>query len=215
MARVDWYVEGAKLGNCNCDPSCPCQFEGLPTRGGCEGIEVARIDRGHFGDIRLDGLCVALFYRWPGAIFEGGGEMQAVIDDRADAAQRQALHTILHGGETREAGTHWWVFHAMSQTVHAALYRPIDFSIDVDGRTASARIPGLLEASGRPLRNAFDGKPHRIRIDLPSGIEFEIAEIGNASTELAGAIPLSLADSYGQFNRFNLSGEGIVRQRSV
>ena len=52
-----------------------------------------------------------------------------------------------------------------------------------------------------------------IRIDLPHGMEFELAEIGSASTTLGGVIPLELSDSYGQFNRFRLSGEGIVRSR--
>ncbi len=213
MTRIAWYAEGSKLGNCNCDSSCPCQFELPPTHGGCSGIEVGRIERGHFGDVRLDGLCFALFYRWPGEINRGNGEMQAVIDERADAAQRSALETILHGGETREAATHWWVFHAMSSKVHPPIFRPIEFAIDVDMRTASASIPGLLRSSGRPIPNAFDGKPHRVRLDLPNGIEFEIAEIGNASTELGGAIPLSLTNTYGQFNRYRLSGEGIVRGR--
>lgn len=214
MARIAWYAEGVKLGNCNCDYSCPCQFEAIPTDGTCRGIEIARIDRGHFGDVPLDGLHFALFYRWPGPIYEGNGEMQVVIDDRADEAQRHALDVILHGGETKEAGTHWWVFHAMSSKVHETLFRPIAFEIDVDGRTARSTIPGLLETTGRPIRSPVNGTPHRIRIDLPNGIEFELAEIGSASTELTGTIPLVLSDTYGQFNRFRLSGDGIVRKGS-
>ena len=58
MANVDWYVEGVEFGNCNCDYSCPCQFEALPTQGNCRGFEVVRIDRGHFGEVKLDGLNV-------------------------------------------------------------------------------------------------------------------------------------------------------------
>ena len=81
---VDWYVEGVAFGNCNCDYGCPCQFERRPTHGNCRGWEVTRIDKGHFGDVPLDGLYVALLYAWPGAVFEGGGTMQAVIDERAD-----------------------------------------------------------------------------------------------------------------------------------
>jgi hypothetical protein len=213
MARIAWYAEGVKLGNCNCDYSCPCQFEALPTKGSCQGIEIARIDRGHFGDVPLDGLCYALFYRWPGPIFQGGGEMQAVIDAGANDSQRNALDTLLHGGETKEAATHWWVFHAMSTRIHETLFKPIAFEIDVDGRTARGSIPGLLESTGRPIRSPVSGAPHRIRIDLPHGMEFELAEIGSASTTLGGVIPLELSDSYGQFNRFRLSGEGIVRSR--
>ena len=137
--------------------------------------------------------------------------MQAVIDERADGAQRNALEVILHGGETKNAGTHWWVFHAMSSKIHDTIFRPITFEINVDGRMARGAIPGLLESVGRPIRSPVTGEEHRIRIDLPHGIEFELAEIGSASTSLSGAIPLELTDSYGQFNRFRLSGDGIVR----
>lgn len=212
---LDWYLEGVKLGNCNCDYSCPCQFEALPTHGDCRGIEVIRIERGYFGTVRLDGLCAAMVYRWPGPIFEGRGEMQAIVDERADTRQRAALAAILHGHETIEAATHWWVFHAMSSVVHPTSFQPIDFEINVAARTALARIPGRIAATGRPIRNPVNGAEHRVRIDLPDGIEFEIAEIGSATTSVSGLLSLELDDTYGQFNHFRLSGKGIVRGRDM
>ena len=53
----------------------------------------------------------------------------------------------------------------------------------------------------------------RVRISIPNGIEFEIAEIGSASTKGTGAIALNLKDSYGQFNRMHVSGNGLIRSR--
>jgi hypothetical protein len=211
---VDWYVEGIEFGNCNCDYGCPCQFEARPTHGNCRGFEVVRIDKGHFGDVSLNGLCAALLYAWPGPIFEGNGEMQAIIDERADAAQRQALGTILHGGETQDAATHWWVYHAMSSTVHEPIFRPIEFEVDVDRRRARVVIPGILESSGRPIRSPASGDEHRVRIDIPNGIEFEMAEIGSATTKASGVIALKLDDTYGQFNVLRHSGTGVVSARA-
>jgi hypothetical protein len=211
---VDWYVEGIAFGSCNCDYGCPCQFERRPTHGDCRGFEVVRIDKGHFGGVPLGGLHVALLYAWPGAIFEGGGMMQAIIDERADARQRQALATVLHGGETEEAKTHWWVFHAMSSTVHEPIFAPIGFDVDVEGRRARVTIPGVLEATGRPIVSPATGGEHRVRIDIPNGIEFELAEIGSASTRASGTIPLELDDTYGQFNILRHSGTGVVRARA-
>jgi hypothetical protein len=49
-----------------------------------------------------------------------------------------------------------------------------------------------------------------VRIDIPNGIEFEIAEIGSASTKATGPIDLDLNDSYGQFNIIRHSGTGVV-----
>jgi hypothetical protein len=214
MSMVDWYVEGVEFGNCNCDCGCPCQFESRPTHGNCRGFEVVRIEKGHFGELSRDGLCAALLYAWPGAIFEGNGEMQAIIDERADPAQRQALATILHGGETQDAATHWWVYHAMSSTVHEPIFRPIEFEVDVEQRRARVVIPGILESRGRPIRSAATGDEHRVRIDIPNGIEFELAEIGSATTKAGGAIALDLDDTYGQFNVLRHSGTGVVSSRA-
>ncbi len=211
MANVDWYIEGIEFGNCNCDYGCPCQFEALPTHGDCRRFEVIRIDRGHFGEVKLDGLNVAVLYAWPGPIFEGNGALQAIVDERADAGQRQALTKVLHGEETDEAATHWWVFRAMSSTLHETLFKPIDFEIDLEARTARVAIPGVLDSAGRPIRAPHGGGEHRVRIDIPNGMEFELAEIGSASTKATGAIELDLRDSYGQFNVLRHSGSGVVR----
>jgi hypothetical protein len=213
MAMVDWYVEGVQFGSCNCDYGCPCQFESRPTQGHCRGFEVVRIDQGYFGEAALNGLCIPLLYAWPGAVYEGNGEMQAIIDEHADAAQRRALATILHGGETRDGATHWWVFHAMSSTVHAPIFKPIEFEVDIERRRARVVIPGVLEATGRPIRSPATGDEHRVRIDIPNGIEFELAEIGSATTKASGTIALDLDDSYGQFNVLRHSGAGVVSAR--
>ncbi len=210
MANVDWYIEGIEFANCNCDYSCPCQFEALPTEGHCRGFEVVRIDKGHFGEVDLSGLRIAVIYAWPGPIFEGNGALQAIIDERADEAQRAALATVLYGGETDEAATHWWVFHAMASTVHEPLFKPIEFEVDVEARTARVAIPGVLDSTGRPITSPATGEEHRVRIDIPNGIEFELAEIGSATTTATGAIELNLQDTYGQYNVLRHSGSGVV-----
>ncbi len=148
MANVDWYIEGLEFGNCNCDYGCPCQFEALPTQGNCRGFEVLRIDRGHFGEVKLDGLKVAVLYAWPGPIFEGNGALQAIVDERADAGQRDALTKVLHGEETDEAATPWWVYRAVSTTLHETLFKPIEFEIDLEARTARVAIPGSWNPPG-------------------------------------------------------------------
>jgi len=211
MAHIDWFIEGKAYGNCNCDYCCPCQFELLPTHGNCTGFEVLHIDKGHFGEINLAGLRTALIYSWPGPIFEGKGAMQTVIDERADENQRDALRRVLHGEETNEAATHWWVFAAMCETIHPTLYKPIEYEVDIDARTARVAIPDVLESNGRPIQSPHGGGEHRVRIDIPGGIEFELAEIGSASTKATGAIAIDLHDTYGQWNILRHSPTGVVR----
>ena len=95
MSMVDWYVEGVEFTNCNCSFGCPCQFEALPTHGDCRGVEVIRVDKGHFGGVDLSGLTVAMLYAWPGPVFEGGGELQAVIEALLPACHNHYAIRIL------------------------------------------------------------------------------------------------------------------------
>ena len=110
-------------------------------------------------------------------------------------AQRAALVKILHGEETEPGAIHWWVFREMSRTVHEPLFRPIEFHMDLEGR---------------PIKSPVSGDEHRVRIDIPDGIEFRVAEIGSASTKATGVIKLDLKDSYGQFHRLYHTGNGVA-----
>jgi hypothetical protein len=211
MPNVDWYLEGPSYGGCNCDHCCPCQFEGRPTHGDCRGFEVGEIERGHFGDVKLDGLRFALLYAWPGPVYEGKGEMQAVIDERASAQQREALLTVLTGGETEPGTTAWWVYRSMCETLHEPLFLPIEFSADIEARVAAISIPGVIRSRAEPIRSPVTGEPHRVRIDLPNGIQFEIAEIANGVTQGGGAIRFDLTNTYAQLNRSRHTGKGLLK----
>ena len=210
---IDWLIQAESFCSCNCDHACPCQFEGLPTHHSCEGFEVFCVKKGHFGEVDLTGVTVAVFFTWPGPIFEGKGTMQAVIDENATPEQRDALSKIVKGAETKEGANHWWVFHAMSDTILEDLSLPIEFSVDRDARTARVSIPGYLEATGEPIRSPVDGAPHRVQIRCPDGIEFETAEIGNTNSNITGAISMKLENTYGQFNYLDHTGNGPAHVR--
>ena len=101
--------------------------------------------------------------------------MQVIIDERADASQREALRKIIHGEDTKEMATMWWVFSAMSPNKLETLYKPIDFQVDVSKRKRRMSIPGIIEMAGEPIRNPVTGAEHRVRIDLPDGTIFDVA----------------------------------------
>ena len=82
---------------------------------------------------------------------------------------------------------------------------------DIDARTARVSIPGVVESTGRPIRPPHGGDEHRVRIDIPGGIEFELAEVGSASSRVTAAIKLDLKDSYGQWNILRHGPGGVVR----
>jgi len=208
---VEWRIKGTELANCNCSYGCPCQFNALPTHGDCRAAVGYEIEEGHFGAVRLDGLRMALMASWPGPIHQGNGTMQLVIDERADATQRDALIKIMTGAETDDMATMWWVFSAMAPNKLEPLFRPIEISIDVDARQGHFRVPGIVETTGEPIRNPVTGAEHRARIDLPHGFEYRVAEMGSATTRATAAIALpGLENTYGQFAHIHLSNKGIV-----
>ena len=86
MAGISWTLKGIDYGNCNCAYGCPCQFNALPTYGNCQYVIFSRIDEGHYGDTNLDQLRFVLVADFPGAIHEGNGTQQLIIDERADDA---------------------------------------------------------------------------------------------------------------------------------
>lgn len=211
MAYVEWEIKGRLFANCNCAYGCPCQFNALPTHGNCTAVTGYTIDEGYFGETRLDGLCAAMLLKWPGAIHEGNGIMQVIIDKRAKEAQREALRKILSGEETEPGATIWYVFMTTMRTVLDSLYQEIHFEVDVDGRRARLVVPDLIESTGEPIRNPVTGAEHRARIELPEGIAFTVAEMGSGTSKSTGAISMELTDSYGQFNHFHITTHGIVR----
>ena len=211
MPNISWSIKGPSYGTCNCNWGCPCQFNAPPTDGTCRGLDAMRVNEGHFGDVSLDGLCWVMTVSWPGAIHEGNGAQQMIIDARADEEQREALVKILHGEETEPGATFFQIFNATMSTVHEPLFTPIEFSVDVDKRTARLVVPGIIESAGEPIRNPITGEEHRVRVTLPNGFEYTEAEYGSGSTKATGAIKLDLTDSYGQFAMLHLTQSGPVR----
>ena len=211
MSFVDWEIKAREFANCNCAYGCPCQFDALPTDGTCRAAIGYRIDEGHFKDIRLDGLRAAGLYSWPGAVHQGSGTMQLIVDSGASDAQHEALLTIMQGHETEPMATMWSVYTAMCSTVLEPLSAPIDFEVDIDARTARLSVPGVVETTGEPIRNPVTGAVHRARIDLPNGFEYSLAEMGSGTTKATGDIKLDFEASYGQFAQIHLSPSGPVR----
>jgi hypothetical protein len=210
MAAIEWSIEGPHVVNCNCDYGCPCQYMALPTDGTCKAIVGWRIDKGHYGDTKLDGLLAVNTYSWPGAIHHGNGSLQSIIDERADDAQRKALAAIMQG-EGAEPGTIMLqIYRSMCSTYHDPIFKPIELELDMESRTARLSIPGLADTAVEPLKNPVTGVEWRARFDLPMGKEFRIAEVASGTTKATGAVPLEFANSHAHFTDTTMTSGGLV-----
>jgi hypothetical protein len=210
MAETKWTIKGREFVHCNCAYGCPCQFNALPTHGNCHAVAAIDIEEGYHGDVRLDGLRCAMVVQWPGAIHEGKGQVLPIVDERAAPAQREALLRIMSGLDTEPGATFFQVFSTTFEKVHDPVFAKIDFNVDVNGRNARLVVPGVIEARGEPIRNPVTGDEHRARINLPTGFEYDVAEVGRGWAETKGPIKLSIADSHAQFARLHITESGVV-----
>lgn len=99
---LSWQLEGGYFEACNCKTSCPCIWFNAPTEGECKLLVAWHVERGHSGGILLDGLNVAMACFAPGNMKDGNWQAALYVDERADAAQTDALTRIFAG----QAGGH-------------------------------------------------------------------------------------------------------------
>jgi len=168
-----------------------------------------RIREGYFGSTRLDGVVWAGTYYWPGPLHEGNGTLQPYLSEKATADQRNALLTIMSG----KAGNSW--FEVVASVVSKVLdpkFVPIEFEFDLESRTARVRVPGEFETVSEPIKNVATGDSHRIRVEMPQGMEYFQPEI--ATTKVlkgSGAIKFDCPGAHSSLAVVDHRHTGLVR----
>lgn len=171
-----WNLRGHVILACNCDYGCPCNFNGLPTTGKCEGNWNWHVEDGRYGDVALDGLTVGVAVNWPGAIHEGNGEALVIVDERADERQRAALLTLVSGA----AGGPWKIIATTIGRLHEPAFAP--FEVSVDGFRSRVRAGSYVTLEMEPVRNKATGAEVHPRALLPEGFVFKEGDLGASST---------------------------------
>ena len=210
-----WLFKSETYDNCNCAVNCGCQFNVPSTHGYCQSAFVGHIVEGHFNDTRLAGLDWAALYKWPGEIKHGNGKREIVIDERADKAQRAALEKIISGGACKPLSNLFSVFASTCSEFCETLYLPIDLDANLELRTATVDITGVMTSSAGPIIDEFTGRPFHIALARPGGsFEFTYAEIGQGTTSVTGAMDMAFANSWAHFCVHHFDQDGLVRKRS-
>jgi hypothetical protein len=148
-------------------------------------------------------------YHWPGPLHEGNGTLQAFIDKSTTQEQRDALLTILTG----KAGNMW--FEVVSSLVSNLLepkFMPIKFEHDMEKRRAWVIIPKELETISEPIKNIKTGDEHRIRVQLPFGMEYKTAETAMAVVNKStGKIKYNNPNSHSSLAYVEHTETGLVK----
>ena len=195
-----WHLTGQVLVACNCDWGCPCNFNARPSRGKCEGGWTWHIESGTFNDVPLDGLNLSVYVNWPGAIHEGNGEAVILIDERADAAQRTAIETLLGG----KVGGPWGVLGWTWPTVHGP--HPATYDITFDGVRSRLHCEGFVDIECAPIRNPVSGAESYPGMILPQGIIMKRGELGaTTSFRVSGGIAYDHSGQYMAVGPFDYS----------
>ena len=156
-----WQVSGEYFETCNCDYLCPCIFTNLagrPTYTFCDFAMVYHVDKGHFGDTKLDDLTYIVIGHTPDIMGMGNLEVGLIIDERANAQQREALAAIGSG----QAGGPMAGLGPLVTKMLGLEYKPIHFA--KSGLSRSVSVPGLLD-------EAVEGTPSPSKAGEPLYID--------------------------------------------
>jgi hypothetical protein len=196
-----WTIKGRVLIACNCDWGCPCNVNALPTKGKCEGGWTWEIEDGAFGDTKLGGLYLSLFCNWPGAIHEGGGVAIALIDERADKAQREALSTMVEGN----AGGPWGIFRKTFTKLHGP--SAVRYEANFSGELPSFKAGDAVECTTQFIRNPVTNATSHPRIVLPEGMIVKDAALLASKRFVAReGVNYDHSGQYAAFGFFSYSG---------
>jgi hypothetical protein len=176
-----WNMKGVLIIACSCEYGCPCNVNGRPTLGHCEGGWTWQIEQGVFGELKLDGLNFGLYADWPKAIHEGNGIATSLIDDRADEGQRAALAALVSG----TAGGPWVIFRKTFTELHGPRYLP--FAVDTGSRLPRVSAGDTLAIETEYIRNPVTQETVHPRLALPEGLlAKELALVGSKRFVLNG-----------------------------
>ncbi len=173
--KTKWIIEADYLQACNCDYGCPCEFSAPPTLGYCEGMGAWRINKGSFGDVKLDGLGFAFAARWPKAIHEGNGTVQLFFDERANPQQRDALLQIASG---QQGGLPFEIIVTTFSKIQEPMFVPLQFNLN--GRNSSVRVGSAMDVATEPIKNPVTGEAESVSINHVTGFIFQKAECVSA-----------------------------------
>ncbi|HEY5538952.1 MAG TPA: DUF1326 domain-containing protein [Thermoplasmata archaeon] len=134
-----WNLSGSYFEACNCEVACPCVFLSAPSSGECNLLLAWHIEKGHLGDLQLDGLNVALAVHSPGPMTRVKWDVALYLDERASPAQRDALDAIFGGQAGGEPA-------ALAPLIGKVLgVKSVRIEFRAVGKRRSLRIPKVAE----------------------------------------------------------------------
>lgn len=189
--KTDWHLCGEWFDVCSCKLPCPCSFAQAPTHGDCLFTLVWQIHDGHHGDTDLGGLGVVALGEFTGNMWINDPNammtLMFYIDDKASAAQRDALQQIFTG---KEGG--WPAeFGSLIRELRGIEYAPITFAAAKDLAYWRAEIPGKVDVRVDALTGPTSDPDRRVTTVNAPG-----AEVGPGQVATWGVVTRDYARGF-------------------
>jgi hypothetical protein len=170
-----WRIKAKYYEACNCALGCPCNMNGFPTHGFCEGAVAFQVTEGEREGVDLTGVKVAGGVKWPGAIHEGNGTMVAFIDCTDE--QLEAMGPILMA---EDPGLPWEVIAATITDIHG----PFRETITIEDKGTDSHVTvgnATYDIQMESFKDPVSGEKHEPHMVLSDGFIFKDGIIGTTS----------------------------------
>jgi hypothetical protein len=172
---MGYAVEGRLLEACSCGGPCPCWVGDDPDGGTCDAFLAYHYDRGHFDDVDVSGLTLAVVARIPGNVLAGNWKIAAYVDNKATPAQKEAIlagHTGKLGGPLADLAK-------LIGEVAGVYDAPIQFNF-TEGK-GTIRVGDAIAAEMQPYTDS-QGRPTKLVDTVFSTIPGSPAYVGKAAS---------------------------------
>ena len=201
-----WKLEGTLFDACNCTTLCPCVYGQAPNNPDCRPTAVWHINQGTYGQTRLNGLHFAGVIWSNGNPLKGIDKMAVIVDEAANAAQREALLNILGG----KAGGFFAMLGSLVKENLGLTFARFTYSNDEKTWSVKAGAALDIEASfvKAPPGMPFDSKPLHAQTYDPLFMPTMEKVVGTTQKYKAnvGGLSYDITGKYSSAGRFVYKG---------
>ncbi len=190
-------LRGQLLEVCSCEVLCPCWIGEDPDGGTCDALIAWKLERGEIQGVDVSGLTFAVLPHIPGNVLQGNWKVLAVVDDKANPEQQEAILKVFTG----QLGGPIADLASLIGEVVAVERAPVETNIE--GGKGAIKIGNLVEASMEPYQGAT-GKTTALSETVFSTIPGAPAYVSKAQSFKRNT------EEYGLMN-INLQGHNAVQ----
>jgi len=200
-----WSLEGRHISADSCGVACPCNIGGPPDNGECRFIQMRQVDKGRYGDVKLDGVRFAMVGVFTRKLADEPAKFNFIayyIDSGASAEQKEALRKLLSGPSFAGLGQ-------PAELKEAAIkFENLDAFGRV-GQTASGTVGEIAKVEVTPIAGGTNrDEPLVIENQAEPGLKWTALGKATNSFYRSAGKDYKFDNNSGESHRFAMKGGG-------